>query len=96
MEYISHCKEEIELELPVRDGQLDAMIYEGYFPQANALYMVPHGLGRPVKQYSVVFTDKNIATPACGRDRNGFLINDAEKIGLIFDLDQVTARLRFC
>jgi hypothetical protein len=95
MEYLNHCREDIELERPVRDGQFDAILYEGVFPRAGVLYMVPHGLGRPVKQYQVVFSDKNIGIPACGRDSVGRFINDADQIGLIFDVDNVTARLRF-
>lgn len=95
MEYLSHCREEIKLEHPVRDGQFDAMIYEGLFLHAGVLYMIPHGLGRPVKQYSVVFADKQIDFPACSRDATGRLINDANQIGLTFSADNVTARLRF-
>jgi hypothetical protein len=91
-----HCQEAIELDRLVRDGQFDAMILESLFVKSETLYLIRHGLGRPVKQYQLVFSDKPIRFPGCARDAlTGLQLNDNDQIGLIFTESNATVRLRF-
>lgn len=85
MSLLYHCQEEIELGRVVRDGQFDATILEELIIKPETLYLIKHGLGRPVKQYQVVFSDTPIRFPGCPRDPStGARFNDAERIGLVF------------
>lgn len=93
---VYHCKEEITPQRAQPDGMIDATILEDLYVRANTLYLIRHGLGRPVKQYSVVFCDQIIKNPKCVRDGDGRFINDADQIGLMFDVGNITVRMRFC
>ena len=91
-----HCQEDIEPGRLTRDGQFDAMLLADFYVKPETLYIVKHGLGRPVKQYQVVFADKPVKHPACARTAAGLYINDSAQIGLVFMEGLVTVTLRFC
>ncbi len=93
---INHCIEEVEPQRVHRDGMLDATLLEDTYVKANILYLIKHGLGRPVKQYSVVFTDTAIGIPVCVRAADGRFLNDADQIGLKFSAGPANIRMRFC
>jgi hypothetical protein len=94
-EMVFHCQDEIEPQRVQRDGQLDATLVEEFVVKAQAVFFFRHGLGRPVRQYQVVWSDKPIRFPAVARKADGNYENNEDQIGLVFAEDKITVRMRF-